>query len=126
MHFSKLPSTSGLLFMTILRITGLGDGFPIRHARFLHIETSLEFGFCLTNRNVDMLIPHTLQDRLVRTGFLGPGKGHVLLTKARKGRTDLGRIRLALGSHCDSVERVRVFWERKLDWMPFITQGITR
>jgi len=101
MHLTELTGAAGLFLVAVHGGGGFGDGFLVGNLGFLDIDTNLEFGLGAADGNLDVLVSHTLQDGLVRGGFVMPGKGHILFAQAGEGSGDLCGISLGFGEERD-------------------------
>ncbi len=73
MHFGELARPASLLLVAVLRVPDLGDRLPVGYLGDLGLEPHLEFGLCLADGHVNMLIAHALEDGLIGAAFLMPG-----------------------------------------------------
>ena len=86
MDFTELAGTTGLLLVAILRSSFTRDPLSIGDLRLLGIQANLEFSLGTVDGDINVLIAHTLQNRLVRDVIVVPGEGHILFTQAGERR----------------------------------------
>src|SRR6056297_1099684 len=95
-HPSKLSGPTSLLFVGVVIISRLTDGFTVGYLGYSHIYLSLVFPLHTGNVYIKVKLTHTLYDGLVRLGINVCSESRVLLGKAVQGLRHTVRRALVL------------------------------
>src|SRR5215210_2141963 len=77
MDFPKLTRATRLFLVTVLPTGLASDAFAIGDPWLMRNQPHLEFHLSPMDSHINMLVSHTLQDRLMCNGIVLPGKGHI-------------------------------------------------
>ena len=101
LHIAKLPPATGLPDKTRPGGSFFPEGFTVGHLGFTHIRAHAELPRQTIDQNLEVKLPHPLEDGLVRFLVRSNPEGWVFIRKPGERSTELVMIRFCRGLDCD-------------------------